>query len=168
MGAGSALAARGASGLVTTIGAGTASGSSFGAINSTGTQLNTTGTIDIGQLAGDTAIGGISGGVGGALAYGVGKGVSGIGNKVNPARSPNVDKSLNAIEDFLGFGYKKDYAPNGSVILKSADGTKQIRFDINDFHGDAGGPHINVEEFVPKYPGSSRMNQVSNDHIYIK
>ncbi len=73
MGAGSALAARGASVFTTTIGTGAASGASFGAINSAGTQLNTTGTIDIGQLAGDIAVGGVSGGAGGALAHDIEK-----------------------------------------------------------------------------------------------
>ncbi len=102
------------------------------------------------------------------MAYGVGKGLSSASNKVNPARSPNVDKSLNAIDDFLGSGYKKDYAPNGSVILKSADGTKQLRFDIDNFHGDPKGPHINVETFEPKYPGSPRNNKITNEHIYPK
>jgi hypothetical protein len=94
--------------------------------------------------------------------------VSSVSNKVNPARSPKVDKSLNAIDDFLGSGYKKDYAPNGSVILKSADGTKQLRFDIDNFHGDPKGPHINVEEWIPRnmYPKDRKMINVTNQHVY--
>ncbi len=96
--------------------------------------------------------------------------MSSVSNKVNPARNPKVDKSLNAIDDYLGPNYTKDYSPNGSVRLRSEDGTKQIRFDIDDFHGDAKGPHINIEEFVPKnrFPDDTKMKRITNEHVYVK
>jgi hypothetical protein len=72
------------------------------------------------------------------------------------------------IESHLGPGFTKIESPTGNPIFRSADGTKQIRFDLKDFHSDPKGPHINLETWVPrnKYPGDVKMRQTGNIHIY--
>jgi RHS repeat-associated protein len=74
------------------------------------------------------------------------------------------------VEGFLGPNYTKFSNSAGDLRYRSADGTKQIRFDLKDFHGDPKGPHINLETFEPRnlYPGDRAMVPVSNEHIYPK
>ncbi|MEZ5901334.1 MAG: hypothetical protein R3D51_17785 [Hyphomicrobiaceae bacterium] len=73
------------------------------------------------------------------------------------------------ILDWIGPGAKLEKPTGGSdLLLRSADGTKQIRFDITNPHGLK--PHINVETFKPRnlYTGDTRMIQQSNMHIFFK
>lgn len=74
------------------------------------------------------------------------------------------------LESYLGPGFTKIESPTGNSIFRSADGTRQIRFDLNDFHGDPNGPHINLETWTPRnlYPGDTRMQQIENLHLYPK
>lgn len=53
-------------------------------------------------------------------------------------------------------------------ILRSADGTKQIRLDVTNPHGLS--PHVNVETFVPRnaFPGDPRMIRTDNLHVFPK
>ena len=81
----------------------------------------------------------------------------------------NLDDAANAISDYLGPNATAEIPESGSdLILRSADGTKQIRFDLTNPHGLD--PHINVETFRPRnlFPGDKRMIQTSNEHIFPK
>ena len=86
------------------------------------------------------------------------------------ASSSKIAGLAGDLESHLGPGFTKIESPTGNSIFRSADGTKQIRFDLNDFHGDPNGPHINLETWAPKnlYPGDPRMQQIENLHIYPK
>jgi hypothetical protein len=86
------------------------------------------------------------------------------------ASSSRIGGLAGDIESHLGPGFTKIESPTGNSIFRSADGTKQIRFDLKDFHGDPNGPHINLETWTPRnlYPGDTRMQQIENLHIYPK
>ena len=84
-------------------------------------------------------------------------------------RLKELEDLMNKIIDYLGEGFTVLKPPglrNSDLILTSADGTKQIRFDILYSHGKK--PHVNVETFVPrnKYPGDDKMKKVTNEHAY--
>jgi RHS repeat-associated protein len=86
-----------------------------------------------------------------------------------PPATNNLDDTVKLIKDYLGEDATVSKPPGGSdLIVRSADGTKQIRFDLVNSHGDA--PHINLEEWQPRnlYPGDKRMIQILNEHIYPK
>ncbi len=79
------------------------------------------------------------------------------------------DKLINDIKEYMGPGMKVIKPEKGSdLILRSADGTKQIRFDITDSHGLE--PHVNIETYIPRnaYPGDTRMIQTENLHVFPK
>jgi RHS repeat-associated protein len=124
--------------------------------------------IGISGLAEALGCGGGCGAAGAAAAKGtayVFNGVSKLARMVRPAKaSGNVEKAFKAVNEFLG--PKPEVRPGGGsdLILKNTNGTRQVRFDIKNSHGDA--PHINVETWSPKAPGSARMIQDSNVHIY--
>lgn len=78
-----------------------------------------------------------------------------------------AEGAANAIHDWLGEGWSQ--VKSGSdLALRSADGTRRIRFDLLNSHGDA--PHINVELWKMRnlYPGDQRWEQIFNKHIYPK
>ena len=88
-----------------------------------------------------------------------------------PAAGVNqIENTVSAIETWLGEGATARRPPVGGsdLILRSADGTRQIRFDISNPHGLQ--PHINVETFraLNRYPGDTRMIQTGNQHIFIR
>ena len=85
-----------------------------------------------------------------------------------PKRLSKVDDAAKSISDFLGEGATAvKPAPGGSdLILRSADGTRQIRFDLSNPHGLE--PHINIEMFQPRnlFPGDRKMIQIMNEHAF--
>ena len=58
--------------------------------------------------------------------------------------------AANSIEEWLGEGYTKVEGETSDLILRSADGTKQIRFDLTNSHGLD--PHVNVETWQLRKP----------------
>ena len=64
------------------------------------------------------------------------------------------------------FGERATTEVGADLILKSADKTKQIRFDLTNPHGLE--PHINVQTFRLRnlYPGDKRMIEIMNKHIF--
>lgn len=52
------------------------------------------------------------------------------------------------------------------LVIRSADGLRQIRFDLSNPHGDA--PHVNIETFRPRnlYPGDRKFYYIENEHVY--
>ncbi len=98
---------------------------------------------------------------------GPGGGVSGAAS-VSGLRQPGFfDRLITSIESWLGSGIRTTRG-GSDLIIRNGDGTRQLRFDLNNSHGDA--PHINVETFTPRnaYPGDTRMIQQDNIHIYPK
>jgi len=81
----------------------------------------------------------------------------------------NVGKMADDVLEWLGADSTLSKPPGGSdLVLRSADGTKQIRFDLANPHGL--GPHVNVETFEPRnlFPGDRKMIQTGNDHVFPK
>ena len=79
-----------------------------------------------------------------------------------------LEALANDIADWLGPDFTTFTNDAGDLRFRSADNMNQIRFDLNDFHGDPNGPHINVETFEPanRFPGDRQMIQTGNQHIY--
>jgi hypothetical protein len=80
--------------------------------------------------------------------------------------SRSVTEATRSIEEWLGPGSKTIESETSDLILQSADGTRQIRFDITDPHGLE--PHINIQTFTPRklFPGDERMIEIGNIHIF--
>lgn len=80
-----------------------------------------------------------------------------------------VGKLADDILDWVGPNPTMSKPRGGSdLILRSADGTNQIRFDLTNPHGLD--PHVNVETFKPRnlFPGDRKMIQTGNDHVFPK
>jgi len=72
-----------------------------------------------------------------------------------------LSEGAQKILDWLGPNATK--VKSGSdLMLRSQDGTKTIRFDLINFHGDA--PHINVQTWMDAIP--KWMETSPNEHIY--
>ena len=81
----------------------------------------------------------------------------------------NLGKVSDDILEWVGPKSTMSKPPGGSdLILRSSDGTKQIRFDLTNPHGLQ--PHVNVETFVPRnfFPGDRKMIQTVNGHVFPK
>ena len=81
----------------------------------------------------------------------------------------NLGKVSDDILEWVGPKSTMSKPPGGSdLILRSSDGTKQIRFDLTNPHGLQ--PHVNVETFVPRnlFPGDRKMIQTVNEHVFPK
>ena len=80
----------------------------------------------------------------------------------------NVSRAASSVEEWLGQGYTKVQSETSDLVLRSADGTKQIRFDLSNPHGLD--PHINVETWQPRnlYPEDGRFVPVDNIHVFPK
>jgi RHS repeat-associated protein len=91
-------------------------------------------------------------------------------SKCTAAKPPaNVGKIADDVLEWLGQNSSMSKPPGGSdLVLRSADGTKQIRFDLTNPHGLD--PHVNVETFEPRdlFPGDRKMTQTGNDHVFPK
>ncbi|MGA7674884.1 MAG: RHS repeat-associated core domain-containing protein, partial [Rhizomicrobium sp.] len=89
--------------------------------------------------------------------------IKGIGAAASITRAEGVADS---VMDFLGPGATRVERTGSDLMLRSADGTRSIRFDLINSHGDA--PHINLEmwENANRFPGDTRMTQIMNEHIY--
>ena len=78
------------------------------------------------------------------------------------------DDTIKLIQDYLGKDMVviKPGPGKSDLILRSADKTKQIRFDIANSHGME--PHVNVELWEPRnsYPGDKGMNNIENLHVF--
>lgn len=98
------------------------------------------------EMAGQGAIfGGIAGGaIGGYRGF---KDARALGN--NPwtgmQKSNNVRNAAEHAKSWLGKNYKSIENKAGDNIFMSEDGTRKIRFDINNSHGDK--PHFHLEIF---------------------
>lgn len=80
---------------------------------------------------------------------------------------PKIGKVADGILDWIGLKSTLSKPPGGSdLILRSADGTRQIRFDLTNPHGLK--PHVNVETFTPRnlFPGDRKMIQTANPHVF--
>jgi len=80
---------------------------------------------------------------------------------------PKIGKVADGILDWIGLKSTLSKPPVGSdLILRSADGTRQIRFDLTNPHGLK--PHVNVETFTPRnlFPGDRKMIQTANPHVF--
>jgi hypothetical protein len=79
-----------------------------------------------------------------------------------------IDRTIKMFEDYLGKNMVVEKLGPGKydLMLRSADGTKQIRFDIEYSHDDK--PHVNVETWAVRnlYPNDKRMINIENLHIY--
>ena len=84
------------------------------------------------------------------------------------AASSGVSRAAAAIQDWLGPGATKVESATSDLVLRSADGTRQIRFDITNPHGLD--PHVNLETWQPRdlFPGDGRFIPVDNIHIFPK
>lgn len=80
----------------------------------------------------------------------------------------NVSRAARSIEEWLGPGYTRGRSDTSDLVLRSADGTRQIRFDLTDPHGLD--PHVNVETWQPRnlYPGDRTFTPVDNIHVFPK
>jgi RHS repeat-associated protein len=70
---------------------------------------------------------------------------------------------------WLGPNSTRPLNTTSDLFLRSADGTKQIRFDLSHPHGLE--PHINLETFTPKnrFPGDKGMiPNPNNPHIFFQ
>lgn len=106
-----------------------------------------------------------------AATVGIAAGGASLANSVFSAGNSGgalADEFLNRAGNALGEGSTIRTGPSGGsdFILRSADGTTQIRLDITNPHGLD--PHVNVETFVPRnaFPGDPRMIQTGNVHVY--
>ena len=64
---------------------------------------------------------------------------------VNENSSSKVMDAANVVKDWLGENYKSIENKSGDNIFMSEDGTRKIRFDITNSHGDQ--PHFHLEIF---------------------
>ena len=82
--------------------------------------------------------------------------------------SSAVQRAFNTIEEWLGGSGIRTIEGGSDLILQNADGTRQVRFDIENAGDDA--PHINLETFTPRnaYPGDTRMIRDQNEHVYLR
>jgi len=83
--------------------------------------------------------------------------------------TPKINNLADDVLDWVGPKSTLQKPPGGSdLILRSADGTKQIRFDLTNPHGLQ--PHVNVETFKPRnlFPGDRKMIQTGNEHVFPK
>jgi hypothetical protein len=82
------------------------------------------------------------------------------------ATSQAVTRAAASVGEWLGSDVTIIRSPTSDLLLQSADGTRQLRFDLTDPHGLD--PHINVETFQPRnlYPGDQRMIQTDNIHVF--
>ena len=96
--------------------------------------------------------------------------ISSVGLDAGAADSaaPNISRAVGSIEEWLGSGATRVESETSDLILRSADGTKQIRFDLTNPHGLD--PHINIETWQPRnlFPGDNRFIPVDNIHIFPK
>lgn len=74
-----------------------------------------------------------------------------------------VSQATELISDWLGEGAKPVLDTESDLMLRSADGTRSIRFDLINSHGEV--PHVNVQTWESTYPGSPRMTNTFNRHI---
>jgi len=72
--------------------------------------------------------------------------------------APNLNNTVNAVEDFLGGQGKIIKNADGDTILMRGD--KKIRFDIKDPHGDK--PHFHLEQQTP----SGKWKDAGPEHRY--
>jgi hypothetical protein len=79
-----------------------------------------------------------------------------------------VTSVADAIENWLGKGWKQELESGSDLALKSADGTRRIRFDLIKSRGLP--PHINLELWKMRnlYPGDRTWDEVINKHIFPK
>jgi hypothetical protein len=123
-------------------------------------------------VTGGRALGDLFGWLGGKLlgrgAAEVAEGATATSTVAEEGVGSQASRGVNLIQDYLGEGATASKEGGSDLILRSADGSKQIRFDLINSHGDA--PHINFETWKPRnlYPGDKRMIQLSNEHIYPK
>jgi RHS repeat-associated protein len=98
----------------------------------------------------------------------IGAGLSAQGSALARSQGNLADDFLNGASDALGEGATIQRGPPGGsdFILRSADGTRQIRLDVTNPHGL--NPHVNVETFAPRnaFPGDPRMIRTGNTHVY--
>ena len=85
-------------------------------------------------------------------------------SSVVPEAQP-LSKGAQMVTEWLGPN-AQPVRGGSDLMIRSADGTRQIRFDLINSHGLK--PHINVETFRPTYQGSPRMFRTGNEHIYPK
>ena len=92
----------------------------------------------------------------------------GNGGEKETISGNNQNAIIDKLESYLGKDFKVFRPKTGSsdFIARSADGTKQIRFDISDPHGLK--PHINLEKIKPRnlYPGDTKTFTIDNIHIF--
>jgi RHS repeat-associated protein len=79
-----------------------------------------------------------------------------------------ISRAADAVEDWLGPNATTVDSPTSDLVLRSEDGTRQIRFDLTDPHGLD--PHVNVETWQPRnlYPDDPRFLPVDNIHVFPK
>jgi len=92
--------------------------------------------------------------------------IKGIGTAARFASYERVEGVADSVMDFLGPGATRVERTGSDLMLRSSDGTRSIRLDLINSHGDA--PHINLEMWqnANRFPGDTRMTQVMNEHIY--
>ncbi|MEW6609825.1 MAG: RHS repeat-associated core domain-containing protein, partial [bacterium] len=73
-------------------------------------------------------------------------GAKAIGKNVDVDNIGNVAKK---VEKYLGKDYKVITNQKGDKILLSKDGTRRIRFDMKNTHGDR--PHVHIEEKIGRH-----------------
>jgi hypothetical protein len=102
------------------------------------------------------------------LAPGIAAGVSQILTKPLNGSTLRVEQAQQALEEFLGPGATRVESTGSDLMLRSANGTRVVRFDLQNSHGL--NPHINIELKAPRnlYPGDQRMITVDNFHVFPK
>ena len=81
----------------------------------------------------------------------------------------DVNAFIAQVKGFLGADFQVIKPQEGpDLILRSKDGTRQIRFDISNPHGLE--PHVNFETFKARqlFPGDKRMMREENIHIFLR
>jgi RHS repeat-associated protein len=79
-----------------------------------------------------------------------------------------VTEAADAIEEWLGPGYRPFSSPTSDLALRSQDGTRMIRFDLTNPHGLA--PHVNIQTWQPRnlFPGDTRMLPIDTLHVFLQ
>jgi len=96
-------------------------------------------------------------------------GVNPLTGKRYDQPTSTVDEFLDVARDYLGDDFTIVKPAYGSdLILKSADGLRQMRFDLSNPHGLP--PHVNIQQFHPRnlYPNDVRNIEDFNIHVYPK
>ena len=79
-----------------------------------------------------------------------------------------LDDFIDVVKGFLGqeFNVIKPGHGGSDLIMRSADDSRQVRFDLSNPHGLS--PHVNIEQFTPRnlYPGDVRMERSLNIHVF--